>query len=59
MSAQNGQGLANSTLQKLQGMRRSHNFDLFLESVNKKVPKLHVEDPSPPRKCRRSKYSTL
>ena len=42
MSALNGQRLANVTLQTLQGMRTSHDFDLFFEPVKKKAAKLHV-----------------
>ena len=35
MSALDGQRLANLTLQTLQGMETSQNFDLFFESVKK------------------------
>ena len=50
MSALNGQRLANLKLQRLQGMQTSQDFDLFFESVKKKVEKLDVEEPSLPRK---------
>ena len=50
MSVLNGQRLANLKLQRLQGMQTSQDFDLFFESVKKKVEKLDVEEPSLPRK---------
>ena len=59
MSGLNGQRLANLTLQRLQGMQTSQDFDLFFESVKKKATKLDVEEPSLPRKRRRPKFSIL
>ena len=59
MSALNGQRLANLKLQRLQGMQTSQDFDLFFESVKKKVEKLDVEEPSLPRKRPQTKILNL
>ena len=59
MSAVKGQRLANLTVQTLQGMRTSQDFDLFYKTVKKKAAKLDVEEPTLSRKRRRPKYSIL